>query len=155
MKKKTKTERTERDIINGIVLILLEDPKLTNRENKKELLNKVVSEFLLPQSDALGYIKTASKEVAECTAILKKKAMIRALIDREFLLRIAKSTKMYNFALTIMKDRDTLCGLYNKNAKGKSTKEILEIVKHLNSLNTEQLNTLLSNLKIDVKGKKK
>jgi len=115
---KTKDKHT--DIIwarvNSILMLLLENDDYLQLKRNKELTETVMKQFGISERSAQIYISEAKREFRKIGRKKAEKgieqAYRKAIRDREFLFRSAKSKKDYNLALKIAQDRDKIQGLY-------------------------------------------
>lgn len=112
--------------IDSVVALILENERYYQSKRNKELCEIVMKTFKIAERQAYKYIGEAKKEIRRIGQADKKKAFVRAIRDREFLLQKAKGTKKgesfvekpdYKLALEIVKDRDKLFGLYVEETK--------------------------------------
>jgi hypothetical protein len=113
--------------IDSVVSLILENDKYFQSKRNKELCDTVMKKFDVSQRTAELYVSEAKKEIRKIGKADKKKAFVKAIRDREFLLQKAKGLKDksgkitekpdYKLALEIVKDRDKLHGLYVDEVK--------------------------------------
>ena len=113
--------------IDSIVSLILENERYLQSKRNVELTNIVMERFGVRDRMARQYISEAKREIRRIGVADKKKAMVKALRDREYLLQKAKGIKDakghyidkpdHKLALEIMKDRDKLAGLYVDEVK--------------------------------------
>lgn len=112
--------------IDSVVTLILENTRYMHSKRNPELVKIVMDNFTLSERQALRYVAEAKREIRKIGVADKKKAFVRAIQDREFLLQKAKGTKKndkvvekpdYKLALEIVKDRDKLFGLYVDETK--------------------------------------
>jgi hypothetical protein len=113
--------------IDSVVALILENDKYLQSKRNKELSDIVMKKFDVAQRTALRYVSEAKREIRKIGKADKKKAFIKAIRDREFLLQKAKGVRDktgkliekpdYKLALEILKDRDKLNGLYVDEVK--------------------------------------
>jgi hypothetical protein len=107
--------------IDSVVTLILENTRYLHSKRSAELVKVVMKKFDLSERQSQRYVAEAKKEIRRLGAPGKRKAFLRAIQDREFLLQKAKGTKNenkvvespdYKLALEVVKDRDKLWGLY-------------------------------------------
>lgn len=113
--------------IDSVVTLILENERYFQSKRNAELISIVMKTFSIASRMAQIYVKEAKKEIRRLGQAEKKKAMLRALRDREFLFQRAKGTKDkngkliekpdYKLALEIVRDRDKILGLYVDEVK--------------------------------------
>lgn len=113
--------------VDSVVTLILENERYFHAKRNAELISIVMKTFSVADRTAQRYIQEAKKEIRRLGQAEKKKAMLRALRDREFLFQRAKGTKDktgklvekpdYKLALEIVKDRDKILGLYVDEVK--------------------------------------
>lgn len=113
--------------IDSVVTLILGNERYFQSKRGGELNQIVMKTFGVAERTAKIYVSEAKKEIRRLGKAEKKKALLRALRDREFLFQRAKGTKDktgkltekpdYKLALEIVKDRDKLLGLYVDEVK--------------------------------------
>ena len=140
---KNETEHTDLiwSRIDAVVNLILENDKYYQAKRNKELVDTVMKKFEVAERTARRYVAEAKKEVRRVGSADKKKAFVKAMRDREFLLQKAKGLKDpkggfsekpdYKLALEIVKDRDKLHGLYVDEIKqtGEMTMKNIDMSK--------------------------
>jgi len=124
--------------IDSVVTLILENARYMHSKRNGELTQIVMKNFSLQERQSKYYVSEAKKEIRRIGVADKKKAFVRAIQDREFLLQKAKGTKKenkvvekpdYKLALEIVKDRDKLFGLYVEETKGEMTIKNVDMSK--------------------------
>lgn len=125
--------------IDSVVTLILENTRYMHSKRSAELVKVVMKNFELSERQSQRYVAEAKKEIRRLGIPDKKRAFIRAIQDREFLLQKAKGTKDKNgrmsekpdfkLALEIVKDRDKLFGLYVDETKGEMTIKNVDMSK--------------------------
>lgn len=125
--------------IDSVVTLILENTRYMHSKRSAELVKVVMKNFELSERQSQRYVAEAKKEIRRLGVPDKKRAFIRAIQDREFLLQKAKGTKDKNgrmsekpdfkLALEIVKDRDKLFGLYVDETKGEMTIKNVDMSK--------------------------
>ncbi len=127
--------------IDSVVTLILENTRYMHSKRSTELVKVVMENFNLSERQSQRYVAGAKKEIRRLGAPDKRKAFIRAIQDREFLLQKAKGTKDkngkisekpdYKLALEIVKDRDKIFGLYVDETKtsGEMTMKNIDMSK--------------------------
>jgi hypothetical protein len=131
--------------VDAVVVLILENERYLQSKRGSELAKVVAEKFHVNPRTAKRYIKEARLEINKIGKADKKKAFIRAIRDREFLLQKAKSDSDYKLALEIIRDREKLHGLYVDEVK--HTGEIALKDINLSSLTDDQLSKLKTMLK--------
>ncbi len=103
--------------IATIVEMILENPDYLEGKNLKELIVEIKNKYSVGQRQAYRYLKSANQKVLDIKLRDTEKNLDRALIDREYLLRKAKTANDNKLLLEVMKDRDRLLGLYIERSK--------------------------------------
>lgn len=96
---------------------ILKNDHFLEAKRGKELIDKVCKKFNIAPRTASKNITLAKKEIKKLSRENRKEAYRKAMIDREYIIRDAKSGGDNKLALDAMKDRDKIRGLYVENIK--------------------------------------
>lgn len=124
--------------VNEIIEEVLERPELLDRRQTPILRDVITAKYNCSERQAARYIRAVREKIGEIRSRDVETAMDRALTDREYLLRRAKTEKDGRLALEVMRDRDKLLGLYVERSKTEIQMRSIDM-NHFTDLGLERL----------------
>lgn len=124
--------------VNEIIEIVLDQPELLDKRQAALLRDKIMKKYSCSTRQANRYMHAVREKILEIRERDASKALDRALTDREYLLRRAKSEKDNRLVLEVMRDRDKLLGLYVERSKTEIQLRSIDM-NHFTDLGLERL----------------
>lgn len=118
--------------VDSVINLILSNDRFLQSRRNKELTNTVKEKFNISTRMAQQLISDARKEVKTLGRKNSKKALEKAIRDRELLFSKVKGNLNDNFkavsiALEVLQDRDKLLGLYSEVIKSESTVKNIDL----------------------------
>lgn len=116
--------------VNIVINLLLKNPRLLRDEREHWLIKKIAKVLNISRNDAFLCLNAAKDEIRIISSPNHDDALKRALLDREYLISLAKGVKdssgkvILSRNLDLLKeviiDRDKLLGLYVESSKSET-----------------------------------